>query len=56
MDTPSTQGSAFKYVTAASEKFRLDIKSKECHNQEFKQNLLLDVKDISLNHGSDAIQ
>ena len=46
MDTPRTQGYAVTDVTAVSYEFRLDIKSMECHIQDFKQNMFLDGKYI----------
>ena len=56
MDTPSTQRSSVINVTSASDKLRMAIQYMEYHNQYFNQNRLLYVKDISLNHGSDAIK
>ena len=56
MDIPRTQGYTVTDVTTASEKSRLSIQYMDYHNKDFNQKRFLDVKYISLNNRSDALQ
>ena len=56
MDIPRTQGYTVTDVTTASEKSRLSIQYMDYHNKDFNQKRFLDVKYISLNNSSDALE